>query len=146
MKVCMTLSFFRQVCLPVMIQVSSAASTSIQRTARECEIKWLSTRKSHVNNSPWTPGEISRVKALVEGYKEGEVDWTEIALKLGVRTPPTFIPTSGTPDRLVRPIDFQWIVCDTLCLGRLTYGLLNTIVGFSREYGFMEPSIGSEVI
>ncbi|KAK7695622.1 hypothetical protein QCA50_000258 [Cerrena zonata] len=72
----------------VAMKVSTAASSSIQRTAKECKIKWLGSRRPHHNHSPWTPGEISRVKELDESYRENEIDWVEVAQKLGTNRIP----------------------------------------------------------
>ena len=56
----------------------------MQRTAQECEIRWLGDRHPEFDHSPWQPLEIKRVKELVGNAAEGEVDWVEIASKLGV--------------------------------------------------------------
>ena len=61
------------------------ASTTVRQSARECEIRWLGERHPQFNNAPWTQSEIARVKQLVATANEGEVDWVEIAQKLGVR-------------------------------------------------------------
>ncbi|CAL1701678.1 unnamed protein product [Somion occarium] len=73
----------------VATKVSNAASSSgFKRTARECEIKWLGSSHPKINQSAWTQAEISQVKDLVDGHKEGEVDWVDVASKLGTnRTP-----------------------------------------------------------
>lgn len=65
-------------------QVSSASAT-VQRTARECEIRWLGELHPQFNNAQWTQSEIVRVKQLVANANEGDVDWVEVAEKLGVR-------------------------------------------------------------
>ncbi|PIL36826.1 transcription factor [Ganoderma sinense ZZ0214-1] len=66
----------------------SSASTTVQRTAKECEIRWLGERHPQFNDTQWTKSEIAKVKELVGGAREGEVDWVEIAEKLGTgRTP-----------------------------------------------------------
>ena len=56
----------------------------MQRTAKECEIRWLGERHPRFNHAQWTQSEIIKVKELVAGAREGEVDWVEIAEKLGV--------------------------------------------------------------
>ncbi|KAI0072080.1 hypothetical protein K474DRAFT_1729844 [Panus rudis PR-1116 ss-1] len=72
----------------VALKVSAGASTAFQRTARECEIKWLGSHHPRFNHSAWTQTEISRVREIVDGSKDGEVDWNDVAAKLGTnRTP-----------------------------------------------------------
>ncbi len=56
----------------------------MQRTAKECEIRWLGERHPQFNVAQWTKSEIAKVKELVGSAREGEVDWVEIAEKLGV--------------------------------------------------------------
>lgn len=56
----------------------------MQRTAQECEIRWLGDRHPEFNHSSWSKAEIDRVKELVGDAKEGEVDWVIIATRLGV--------------------------------------------------------------
>ncbi|RDX53225.1 hypothetical protein OH76DRAFT_80944 [Lentinus brumalis] len=69
-------------------QKVTLASTAVQRSAKECEIRWLGERHPQFNNSQWTQPEIAKVKQLVATANEGEVDWVEIAKKLGTgRTP-----------------------------------------------------------
>ncbi|KAH9894334.1 hypothetical protein C8Q73DRAFT_513228 [Cubamyces lactineus] len=69
-------------------QKVSSASTTVQRTAKECEIRWLGDRHPEFNDAQWTQPEIAKVRELVDGAREGEVDWVEIARKLGTgRTP-----------------------------------------------------------
>ena len=63
----------------------SSASTTVQRTAKECEIRWLGERHPQFNDTQWTKSEIAKVKELVGGAGEGQVDWVEVAEKLGVR-------------------------------------------------------------
>ena len=63
-------------------QVSSASA--VPRTARECEIRWLGELHPDFSNAQWTQSEIAKVKQLVAGACEGEVDWVEVAKKLGV--------------------------------------------------------------
>ncbi|KAI0356567.1 hypothetical protein OH77DRAFT_1373697, partial [Trametes cingulata] len=69
-------------------QKVSSVSPSVQRTARECEIRWLGDRHPQFNDAQWTQAEIAKVRELVDGAREGEIDWVEIAEKLGTgRTP-----------------------------------------------------------
>ncbi len=56
----------------------------MQRTPQECEIRWLGDRHPEFNRSPWTEPENTRVKELVGDLGQGEVDWVDIAAKLGV--------------------------------------------------------------
>ena len=65
------------------MQVSSASST-VPRTAKECEIRWLGERHPEFDRSQWPQSEIAKVKQLVGSAKEGEIDWVDIAAKLGV--------------------------------------------------------------
>ncbi|KAI0316986.1 hypothetical protein OF83DRAFT_1172384 [Amylostereum chailletii] len=63
-------------------------SVTVERSAKECEIRWLGDRHPRFNRSPWAPEELSRAKVLVEGLSEGDVDWVDVAVKLGTnRTP-----------------------------------------------------------
>lgn len=66
------------------LQVSATGSSGVSRTALECEIRWLGERHPDFYHSPWSQLEIAKVRELVENSKEGEVDWVEIATKLGV--------------------------------------------------------------
>ena len=56
----------------------------MQRTAQECEIRWLGDRHPDFDHSQWTQPEIARVRELVGDTPEGHVDWVDIAAKLGV--------------------------------------------------------------
>jgi hypothetical protein len=57
------------------------------RTAQECRVQWAAA--PHIDGAPvpWSPAEISQMQALLEGKdaEKGEVDWTDVAEKLGVR-------------------------------------------------------------
>ena len=64
-------------------QVSSASPTG-HRTAKECEIRWLGELHPDFSDAQWTQSEIAKVKQLVAGAREGEVDWVDVAKKLGV--------------------------------------------------------------
>ncbi|KAI0663109.1 hypothetical protein C8Q70DRAFT_493312 [Cubamyces menziesii] len=69
-------------------QKVTSASTTVHRTAKECEIRWLGERHPEFNDAQWTPSEIAKVRELVDGAREGEVDWVDVAQKLGTgRTP-----------------------------------------------------------
>ncbi|OJT10511.1 snRNA-activating protein complex subunit 4 [Trametes pubescens] len=69
-------------------QKVSSAGPSVQRTAKECEIRWLGDRHPQFNDAQWTQAEVAKVRELVDGAREGEVDWCEIAEKLETgRTP-----------------------------------------------------------
>ena len=57
----------------------------MQRTAKECEIRWLGERHPRFNHAQWMQSEVDRLKQLVGFAEEGQVDWVEIARKLGVR-------------------------------------------------------------
>ena len=57
----------------------------MQRTAKECEIRWLGELHPDFNDAQWTQSEIAKVRQLVAGAREGEVDWVDVAEKLGVR-------------------------------------------------------------
>ncbi|KAI0347492.1 hypothetical protein BDW22DRAFT_1351937 [Trametopsis cervina] len=69
-------------------KVSSAGVNYIHRTAQECEVRWLGDRHPQFNHEPWTAEETDRVKQLVGDAKEGEVDWVDVAAKLGTRRTP----------------------------------------------------------
>ena len=57
----------------------------MQRTPQECEIRWLGDRHPSFNHSEWSKAEIEKVQELIGDAKEGEVDWVDVAAKLGVR-------------------------------------------------------------
>ncbi|KAL7282168.1 hypothetical protein ACG7TL_003637 [Trametes sanguinea] len=66
----------------------SSVGPSVHRTAKECEIRWLGDRHPDFNDAQWTQAEIAKVRELVDGAQEGQVNWVEIAQKLGTgRTP-----------------------------------------------------------
>ncbi|GJE84916.1 snRNA-activating protein complex subunit 4 [Phanerochaete sordida] len=69
-------------------KVSAAGVHGISRTAEECEIRWLGERHPDFDRSNWSQPEISRLKELIGDAKEGEVDWVQIAAKLGTRRTP----------------------------------------------------------
>ncbi|CDO74003.1 hypothetical protein BN946_scf185043.g52 [Trametes cinnabarina] len=69
-------------------QKVSSTGASVQRTAKECEIRWLGERHPDFNDAQWSQAEVAKVRELVDGAREGQVDWVEIAQKLGTgRTP-----------------------------------------------------------
>ncbi|KAJ3006885.1 hypothetical protein NUW54_g3765 [Trametes sanguinea] len=66
----------------------SSVGPSIHRTAKECQIRWLGDRHPDFNDAQWTQAEIAKVRELVDGAREGQINWVEIAGKLGTgRTP-----------------------------------------------------------
>ncbi|KAH9942556.1 Homeodomain-like protein [Amylocystis lapponica] len=71
-----------------MKKVSSSGSSIVQRSAKECEIRWLGERHPQFNHTQWTQSEINRVRELLSGAKEGQVDWVDVAAKLGTRRTP----------------------------------------------------------
>ncbi|KAJ3481165.1 hypothetical protein NLI96_g7847 [Meripilus lineatus] len=72
----------------VATRVSSSGSSGVQRTAQECEIRWKGGLHPQFNRDPWTPNETSRVRELVDGLAPGEINWDDVARKLGTnRTP-----------------------------------------------------------
>jgi hypothetical protein len=66
-------------------QVSSKSHPHlhIQRTAKECEIRWLGDRHPEFNHSTWQAKEIADCRALVAESTPGTVDWVNVANKLG---------------------------------------------------------------
>lgn len=70
------------------VALKVSESSNVQRSPRECEIRWLGDRHPDFNHSTWTQSEIDRVKELVADATEGQVDWVQIAAELGTgRTP-----------------------------------------------------------
>ncbi|KAI0091868.1 hypothetical protein BDY19DRAFT_927189 [Irpex rosettiformis] len=69
-------------------KVSDAGVNYVQRTAQECEIRWLGDRHPEYNHSEWSQEETTRAVELVGSAKEGEVDWVDIAAKLGTKRTP----------------------------------------------------------
>lgn len=45
----------------------------------------MGDRHPQFNDAQWTQAEVAKVRELVDGAHEGEVDWSEIAEKLGVQ-------------------------------------------------------------
>ena len=71
--------------MPTNLQVSDAGVNYVQRTAEECEIRWLGDRHPEYNHSAWSLDETERAMELMGDAKEGEIDWVDLATKLGVR-------------------------------------------------------------
>ncbi|KIP09180.1 hypothetical protein PHLGIDRAFT_116589 [Phlebiopsis gigantea 11061_1 CR5-6] len=69
-------------------KVTAATSNPVKRSAEECEIRWLGERHPDFDRSQWPPSEILKVKQLVGSAKECEIDWADIATKLGTRRTP----------------------------------------------------------
>ncbi|KAF8268284.1 hypothetical protein EI94DRAFT_1728203 [Lactarius quietus] len=61
-----------------------------QRSAKECEIRWLGDRHPRFNHSAWDESEVAAAQKLVEGRdcEGGDVDWVSIAEQLGTRRTP----------------------------------------------------------
>jgi hypothetical protein len=78
------------------MQVSAAGSNAVHRTAQECEIRWLGERHPDFDRSVWSADEITKVKELVGEAEEGDVDWVEIATKLGVCPVPGYFHAKGS--------------------------------------------------
>ncbi|KAH9938455.1 uncharacterized protein B0H18DRAFT_967262 [Fomitopsis serialis] len=72
----------------VSAKVSKSSLSGDHRSAKECEVKWLGERHPQFNHSQWTQHEIDQVKALVANCVPGQIDWVNVAEKLGThRTP-----------------------------------------------------------
>ncbi|KAI9507697.1 Homeodomain-like protein [Russula earlei] len=69
-------------------KVVTDSSAISQRSARECEIRWLGDRHPRFNHSSWPSSEIAAAKALVQGHEGGNIDWVSIAEQLGTRRTP----------------------------------------------------------
>jgi hypothetical protein len=57
---------------------------NIPRTADECRIRWLGDKHPDLNHEPWTPTELEKLTTLISDKLEGEIDWVDVAQKLGV--------------------------------------------------------------
>ncbi|TFK56090.1 hypothetical protein OE88DRAFT_1606944, partial [Heliocybe sulcata] len=69
-------------------KVSSSILSSVQRSAKECEIRWLGDRHPEINHERWSDTEIAQAKALAANYTDGRVNWVKVAEQLGTnRTP-----------------------------------------------------------
>ncbi|PCH41368.1 hypothetical protein WOLCODRAFT_69152 [Wolfiporia cocos MD-104 SS10] len=64
-------------------EVSSSGTSTIQRSAKECEICWLGDRHPVLNHSPWTQSEIDRVRQIIGDRTEGQIDWLAVSAQLG---------------------------------------------------------------
>ncbi|CCM02807.1 uncharacterized protein FIBRA_04918 [Fibroporia radiculosa] len=72
----------------VAMKVSSSNTSCVQRSAKECEIRWLGEHHPQFNRTQWTQSEIDRLRDLLGNVVEGQIDWSDIAAKLGTgRTP-----------------------------------------------------------
>ena len=94
----------------------------MQRSAKECEIRWLGDRHPQFNHVQWSQAEIARVRELVVGMSEGQVDWTEIAATLGVRLD-LISEALSLKQYFLRQGVHQLIVCDMLSSGKLIHGM-----------------------
>ncbi|KAI0269204.1 hypothetical protein BC834DRAFT_1016795, partial [Gloeopeniophorella convolvens] len=82
-------------------KVRSLDSTALsQRSAKECEIRWLGDRHPKFNHSPWTASEISAAKSLVEGRTGNDVDWTAVAEELGTHRTPIDVMRHTVPRKV----------------------------------------------
>lgn len=70
----------------VQLQVSSASS--VPRTARECEIRWLGDRHPGINHGAWEQDELLKLNNILGDCPDGAVDWNSVAQKLGVSCGP----------------------------------------------------------
>ncbi|KAI0771930.1 hypothetical protein BD413DRAFT_604069 [Trametes elegans] len=69
-------------------QKVSSVFPSVQRTALECEIRWLGDRHPEFSDTQWTQAEMAKLRELVHGALPGQVDWNEVAEKLGTKRTP----------------------------------------------------------
>ncbi|KAH9062119.1 hypothetical protein EDB87DRAFT_1609423 [Lactarius vividus] len=69
-------------------KVVADSSAISQRSAKECEIRWLGDRHPRFNHSAWDESEVAAAQKLVEGCEGGDVDWVSIAEQLGTRRTP----------------------------------------------------------
>ena len=69
----------------VILQVNAPGNGEVQRTATECEIRWRGSFSPKWNHTMWSQAETARVRELVGTSEEGEIDWVDIARRLGVR-------------------------------------------------------------
>ncbi|TFY65110.1 hypothetical protein EVJ58_g2173 [Rhodofomes roseus] len=69
----------------VSVKVSKSNLSGDHRTAKECEIKWLGERHPRFDHSQWTQSEIDRVKQLVANCVPGQINWVDVAERLGTR-------------------------------------------------------------
>jgi len=69
-------------------KVVADSSAISQRSAKECEIRWLGDRHPRFNHSSWDESEVAAAQKLVEDPEGGDVDWVSIAEQLGTRRTP----------------------------------------------------------
>ncbi|KZT72656.1 hypothetical protein DAEQUDRAFT_804840 [Daedalea quercina L-15889] len=72
----------------VSFKVSKSNLNGDHRSAKECEVKWLGERHPRFNLSQWTQSEVDRLKGLVVNSLPGQIDWTDVAERLGTRRTP----------------------------------------------------------
>jgi hypothetical protein len=56
----------------------------VHRTPRECEIRWVGDQHPRINHDAWKEQEVTELKSLVSLYGQSQVNWVEVAEKLGV--------------------------------------------------------------
>lgn len=66
-----------------MLKVS--ADTGLERSARSCQIRWLSESYPGVNREPWSADERNNLLDTVKQYPDQNRDWNNIALLLKAR-------------------------------------------------------------
>lgn len=69
--------------LCVFLQISNKSQSHVQRTPKECEIRWLGDRHPEFNHSVWNQSETNQCRDLVSAYT-GPVDWVKVSEELGV--------------------------------------------------------------
>ncbi|KAI9466791.1 hypothetical protein BJY52DRAFT_1234364 [Lactarius psammicola] len=69
-------------------KVVADSSAISQRSAKECEIRWLGDRHPRFNHSAWDESEVIAAQKLVEDCEGGDVDWVSMAEQLGTRRTP----------------------------------------------------------
>ncbi|EPQ59573.1 hypothetical protein GLOTRDRAFT_34698 [Gloeophyllum trabeum ATCC 11539] len=80
-------------------KVSSSISSYVQRSAKECEIRWLGDRHPEINHGPWSDTEVAQVKALAANYPDGRVNWVKVAEQLGTNRTPIDCMRTAVPRR-----------------------------------------------
>lgn len=79
----------RQVTILSILQVSSEISLS--RSARSCQIRWLSELDPGVNREPWSEWEKANLRHFVDQFRGQAVDWNYVAHSLQVPAMSTVI-------------------------------------------------------
>ncbi|KAL4081961.1 hypothetical protein V8B97DRAFT_139631 [Scleroderma yunnanense] len=74
--------------------------STVTRTGRECEIRWLGDRHPDFNHGAWNEEEIIKLKSLLTAYRETRPDWVDIAQKLGTNRTPLDCMRQGTTRKL----------------------------------------------